>query len=129
MSEFLAPLNYGRARDVLRRLSGYSAYTPQGAAQALGVLRESYPLVFDKLESKQDVYKRQVRARVTELMGHCSGASRTGANGARAKLAFAMRAVEHGTNVIIGHARYHITDLLAGRVPCTRLGVNVEKQA
>lgn len=40
-----------------------------------------------------------------------------------------MRAVEHGTNVIIGHARYHITDLLAGRVPCTRLGVNVEKQA
>mgnify|MGYP000544392581 CR=1 FL=1 len=53
MSEFLAPLNYGRARDVLRRLSGYSAYTPQGAAQALGVLRESYPLVFDKLESKQ----------------------------------------------------------------------------
>ena len=71
----------------------------------------------------------EVRARVTELMGHCSGASRTGANGARAKLAFAMRAVEHGTNVIIGHARYHITDLLAGRVPCTRLGVNVEKQA
>ena len=70
----------------------------------------------------------EVRARVTELMGHCSGASRTGANGARAKLAFAMRAVEHGTNVIIGHARYHITDLLAGRVPCTRLGVNVEKQ-
>ena len=53
MSEFLAPLNYGRARDVLRRLSDYSAYTPQGAAQALGVLRESYPLVFDKLESKQ----------------------------------------------------------------------------
>lgn len=53
MSEFLAPLNYGRARDVLRRLSGYSAYTPQGAAQALDVLRESYPLVFDKLESKQ----------------------------------------------------------------------------
>ena len=38
MSEFLAPLNYGRARDVLRRLSGYSAYTPQGAAQALGCL-------------------------------------------------------------------------------------------
>ena len=71
----------------------------------------------------------EVRAHVTELMGHCSGASRTGANGARAKLAFAMRAVEHGTNVIIGHARYHITDLLAGRVPCTRLGVNVEKQA
>ena len=69
----------------------------------------------------------EVRARVTELMGHCSGASRTGANGARAKLAFALRAVEHGTNVIIGHARHHITDLLAGRVPCTRLGVHMEE--
>ena len=52
MSEFLAPLNYGRARDVLRRLSDYSAYTPKGAAQALDVLRESYPLTFEKLESK-----------------------------------------------------------------------------
>lgn len=68
----------------------------------------------------------EVRRQVAELMGHCSGASRSGANGARAKLAFAMRAVEHGTNVIIGHAHYHIGDLLRGRVPCTRLGVNVE---
>lgn len=59
-------------------------------------------------------------------MGHCNGASRRGANGARAKLAFALRAVEHGTNVVIGHARYHIGDLLSGRVPCTRLGVNLE---
>ena len=71
----------------------------------------------------------EVRTKVSELMGHCSGASRKGANGARAKLAFALRAVEHGTNVIIGHARYHIADLLAGRVPCTRLGVNVEENA
>ena len=71
----------------------------------------------------------EVRTKVSELMGHCSGASRKGANGARAKLAFALRAVEHGTNVIIGHAHYHIADLLAGRVPCTRLGVNVEENA
>ena len=69
----------------------------------------------------------EVRAKVEELMEHCSGASRKGANGARAKLAFALRAVEHGTNVIIGHARYHIGDLLSGRVPCTRLGVNMEE--
>ncbi len=68
----------------------------------------------------------QVRTRVTELMSHCVGASRQGANGARAKLAFALRAVEHGTTVIIGHARHHIGDLLAGRVPCTRLGVGLE---
>ena len=68
-----------------------------------------------------------VRRKVSELMGHCSGASRAGANGARAKLAFALRAVEEGANVIIGHARYHIGDLLAGKVPCTRLGVGLEE--
>ena len=53
MSEFLAPLNYHRARDVLRRLNAYCAYTPEGAAQALDTLAQSYPLVFQKLESKR----------------------------------------------------------------------------
>lgn len=67
----------------------------------------------------------EMRLKVSELMGHCSGASRSGANGARAKLAYALRAVEHGTNVIIGHAKYHISDLLLGKVPCTRLGMNL----
>lgn len=69
-----------------------------------------------------------MRGKVTELMGHCAGASRSGANGARAKLAYALRAVEHGTNVIIGHAKYHIDDLLTGRVPCTRLGMNLMEE-
>ena len=64
----------------------------------------------------------ELRAKTEELMEHCIGASRAGANGAKAKLAYALRAAEHGTGVIIGHARYHIDDLLAGRVPCTRLG-------
>jgi glutamate 5-kinase len=67
----------------------------------------------------------QVRAQVTELMEHCVGASREGANGAKAKLAYALRAVEHGTTVIIGHARHHIADLQQGSVPCTRLGVGI----
>ena len=71
----------------------------------------------------------EVRQRTEVLMQHCIGASRAGANGARAKLAFALRAVEHGTNVIIGHARYNISDLMAGRVPCTRLGVGMEENA
>ncbi len=52
MSEFLAPLNYNRARDVLRRLSLYTAYTPEGARAALEVLRQCYPMVFSKLEAK-----------------------------------------------------------------------------
>lgn len=69
----------------------------------------------------------EVRQQANELMQYCNGASRAGANGARAKLAFAMRAVEAGTNVIIGHARYHIGDLLSGKAPCTRLGVGLKE--
>ncbi len=68
---------------------------------------------------------KAVRGKVEELMGHCIGASRAGANGARAKLAYAMRAVEHGTNVIIGNAKHHIDELVSGAVPCTRLGVSL----
>ena len=65
--------------------------------------------------------REEMRQKVEELMDHCEGASRAGANGAKAKLAYALRAVENGTNVVIGHARHHIDDLLSGRVPCTRL--------
>ncbi|MBE5815927.1 MAG: uridylate kinase [Clostridiales bacterium] len=64
-----------------------------------------------------------LRMRVAELMEHCNGASRSGANGAKAKLAYALRAAEHGTTVIIANARYHIDDLLRGKVPCTKLGL------
>ncbi len=52
MSEFLAPLNYDRARDALRRLSVYSNYSEDGAAQALGVLKQCYPLIFSRMEQK-----------------------------------------------------------------------------
>ena len=52
MTEFLAPLNYDRARDVLRRLSLYKSYTPEGARQVREVLRQRYPTIFERLESK-----------------------------------------------------------------------------
>ena len=52
MSQFLAPINYDRARDVLRRLSFYTAYTPDGAQQAVQVLRQCYPSVFHRMEEK-----------------------------------------------------------------------------
>lgn len=65
----------------------------------------------------------ELRQKVAELMGHCEGASRAGANGARAKLAYALRAAEHGSEVIIGHARHHIGDLLSGAVACTHIGI------
>lgn len=65
----------------------------------------------------------EMRQKVLELMEHCNGASRKGANGAKAKLAYALRAAEKGTTVIIGHARNRLGDLLTGAVPCTRIGI------
>ncbi|NLO84438.1 MAG: uridylate kinase [Clostridiales bacterium] len=70
----------------------------------------------------------EVREQVTKLMKCCVGASRSGANGAGAKLSYALRAVESGSNVIIGHAKYHIHELLEGKVPCTRLGVGIGRK-
>ena len=52
MSEFLAPINYDRAREVLRQLRPYTHYTPQGAEQALSVLSNCYPSIFSRLEMK-----------------------------------------------------------------------------
>ncbi len=65
----------------------------------------------------------EVEARVRELQKSCVGASRAGANGARAKLEYALTCVRGGTTVIIGHARHHLMDLAEGRIPCTRIGV------
>ena len=52
MTEFLAPINYDRARDVLRRLSLYKTYTPDGARLAREVLRQRYPTIFDRMDAK-----------------------------------------------------------------------------
>ncbi len=64
-----------------------------------------------------------VEKQVRELQKSCVGASRIGANGARAKLEYALECVRGGTTVIIGHARHHLSDLTEGRVPCTRIGI------
>ena len=52
MSEFLAPINYDRARDVLRRLNAYTTYTPDSVRGAVDALRQCYPLIFSKMEEK-----------------------------------------------------------------------------
>ena len=65
----------------------------------------------------------EVEKKVRELQASCIGASRAGANGARAKLEYALSCVRGGTTVVIGHARHHLADLAEGRVPCTRIGV------
>ncbi|WP_138294716.1 MULTISPECIES: uridylate kinase [unclassified Clostridium] len=60
---------------------------------------------------------------IRELQKSCVGASRAGANGAKAKLEFVLGPVQAGTRVIIGHARHSIRDLLEGRVARTVIGV------
>ncbi|MBQ4074492.1 MAG: uridylate kinase [Clostridia bacterium] len=54
---------------------------------------------------------------------HCIGASRAGANGARAKLEYALRSARTGVEVIIAHARHPIAGILSGKVDCTRIGI------
>ena len=62
--------------------------------------------------------------RVKALQSHCVGASRAGANGAGAKLAFALRSALQGVTVIIGSAKkYCLRDLLSGDAPCTRISL------
>ena len=63
-------------------------------------------------------------ARIRELQTHCVGASRAGANGAGAKLAFALRSALQGVTVIIGSAKkYRLCELLDGSVPRTRISL------
>ena len=82
--------------------------------------RDPNTLVRDVIGKTYEEVERKVR----ELQNACIGASRAGANGARAKLEYALSCVKGGTTVIIGHARHRLSDLKDGRVPCTRIGVD-----
>ena len=50
---------------------------------------------------------------IDALMEHCVGASRSGANGARAKLDFIKEPVRQGTTVYIANAKNRISDVLS----------------
>ena len=54
----------------------------------------------------------EVLQNVDECEKFCNGASRAGANGARAKLEYIKDAVKIGTKVIIASAKYSIKDIL-----------------
>lgn len=54
---------------------------------------------------------------------YCAGASRAGANGARAKLEYVKDAAAQGTTVYIANARDSIADVLSGTAPCTKIGI------
>ena len=65
----------------------------------------------------------EVLDNITLCESYCNGASRVGANGAKAKLEYIKDAVKIGTSVIIGNAKYTIKDLLSNRAPATRIGI------
>ena len=53
----------------------------------------------------------------------CVGASRPGANGAKAKLEFCIEPVMQGTTVFIASGKHRLFDIISGKVKCTRIGV------
>ena len=63
----------------------------------------------------------ELEMHIRKLQESCIGASRKGAQGARAKLEYIIPAARRGITVIIGHSKYRIADLLSGAVPCTRI--------
>ena len=99
-----------RARTLVLMTSTEGIYQVPGDPSTL--VRDVTAATFEEVE-------KQVRL----LQQSCVGASRAGANGARAKLEYALECVRGGTTVIIGHARHRLSDLTEDRVPCTRIGI------
>ena len=66
-------------------------------------------------------------ARVREWQTHCVGASRAGANGAGAKLEYALRCARTGVEVLIAHARHPVSKILSGAVRRTRIAIVPDK--
>ena len=89
---------------------------------AKGIYREAgdESTLIDEICGK-DVY--ELLDNINECEEYCKGASRAGANGARAKLEYIKDAARIGTKVIIASAKYSIKDLLKGDAPATRIYV------
>lgn len=87
-----------------------------------GIYRDSKdPSTLIPFIGGKDVY--EVLDNISECENYCNGASRAGANGAKAKLEYVKDAVKIGTRVIIASARYKISDVLSGKAPATVIGV------
>jgi len=61
----------------------------------------------------------EIIAQIEALSCSCVGASRAGANGARAKLDFIKQPIREGTTVFIANAQNRIRDVLGGSCPRT----------
>jgi len=89
---------------------------------ALGIYRNpADPSTLIEEISGADI--NEVLQNISLAQQHCIGASRRGANGAGAKLEYIKQPVMQGTQVIIGSAKYRISELLSGNAPRTVIGV------
>ena len=71
----------------------------------------------------KDAY--ELTENIEEHKKYCIGASRAGANGARAKLEYVKDAAAQGTTIYIANAKYSIAEVLSDSVPCTKIGVEL----
>ena len=65
----------------------------------------------------------EVMANIDEYQKVCYGASRAGANGAKAKLEYIKEPITNGTEVFIANSKYKIADILSGKCPSTKVGI------
>lgn len=72
----------------------------------------------------KDVY--ELLEAIEEKKACCRGASREGANGAKAKLEYIKDAAAQGTTVFIANAKYSLSDVLSGKAPSTKIGVGIK---
>lgn len=70
----------------------------------------------------KDVY--ELLSNVEHYQNYCDGASRKGANGARAKLEYIKEPLKNGTTVYIANSKYRIEDILCGNAPSTKIFVD-----
>ena len=89
---------------------------PTGSASSL---KFSLPLI--KEISGKDVY--ELIEHVDYYRNFCDGASRKGANGARAKLEYIKEPLKNGTTVYIANSCYDIKDVMEGKAPSTKIFV------
>ena len=73
------------------------------------------------VESVAGIDADELEEKIRVLQESCIGASRAGAQGARAKLEYIIPVVRRGTTVIIGNSRHRVSDLVSGVIPCTRI--------
>lgn len=74
--------------------------------------------------SGKDIY--EVVEHIEYYQNYCDGASRKGANGARAKLEYVKEPAKLGTTIYIANSKYGINDILNEKVPCTKIGVDLK---